>query len=302
MNETHGPWIGHVELVLAAARLGSATQAGALLGLSTATVMRRLASVEEHLGVRLFDRTPSGLSPTSALALVLPWAEKIEAAGTSLVREVAGLESTPSGSVRISLLEPISTWIVAPALPALFARYPELELTLLPGADLVDLVKGEADIVLRTVRPKAGDLVAKQLAEFQMVVAASPELLAERRPKTLSDLPWIDWDASAPQTPDVTWLQRNVPDARVVLRSNSIGTMMHAARAGAGATLLATPLVAAMGGLSRVTLPSSPPLPTVPLYMVVHSAQRSIPRIAVVWEFLVETFEKALATASYRLA
>lgn len=302
MNKTQGFWLGHVELVLAAARLGSATQAGVLLGLSTATVMRRLESVEADLGVRLFDRTPSGLSATSALALVLPWAEQIEAAGTSLVREVAGLESKPAGTVRIALLEPISTWIVAPQLPSLFARYPELEITLLTGADLVDIGKGEADIVIRTVRPKAGDLVGKRLAEIQMVVAASPELLAERRPKTFSDLPWIDWDTSAPNTPDVSWLRDNLPGAHVALRSNSVGTMLHAARAGVGATLIAASLVAAMEGLSRVNLPSSSPLPKVSLYMVVHRTQRSVPRVAAVWEFLVEIFDKVQTKAQYQFA
>ncbi len=293
--------MAHVDLLLTVHQLGSATQAAAALSLSTATVMRRIGATEESLGVRLFERTPSGLLPTKALARILPWVETIQSSGTSLLREVSGLESSPTGSVRISLLETTATWIVAPKLPGLLERYPGLEVSLLPGAEIVDMVKGGADIALRTFRPASGDLISRKLTEFPMVIAASPELLARLRPKNLSELPWIDWDESAPQTPDVTWVTRNVPGARTVLRSSSVSTMLHAAQAGVGAVVTAAPLVAAVGGLAQIAL-TAPSLPTMSLYMVVHSAQRHVPRVAVVWEFLLVAFEEAMATAAYRLA
>ncbi len=296
MNETQFEWMGDVELLLAASREGSATQAAQQLGISTATAIRRLVAMEEALGVRFFDRTPAGLIPTPALALALPWAEQMEAAGHGLVRELEGLETQPAGSVRVSLLESISSWVVAPRLPGLLLRYPELEVSLVPEARLMDLDKREADIAIRMVRPTAGDLVSRQLATFELVVAAAPALLEDRKPTSLDQLPWIDWDRSAARTPDVLWLEQNVSNARVVLRSTSVVTMLHAAQAGVGAVVVAAPLAAEMG-LTKICV-GTKPLLTLTLHLVTHQALRPIPRIVAVWDFIVASFDEALAQAT----
>lgn len=293
MDETRFEWLGHIQLLLAASREGSATQAAEQLGLSTATAIRRIGAVEEELGVRFFDRTPAGLIPTPALALALPWAEQIEAAGHGLIRELAGLETKPTGPVRISLLESTSSWVVAPQLPTLLARYPDLEVSLVPEARVIDLLKRQADIAVRTSRPTTGDLVSRKLGSFQLQVAASPTLLAKVKPNSLQDLPWIDWDATAARTPDVMWLPENVPDARVALRTTSVATMLHAAKAGVGAAVVAAPLMAAIGGLRRIDV-DTPPLPTITLHLVTHRALRPIPRVAAVWDFLTDIFEEVL--------
>ena len=87
---------------------GSGTAAAHSLGVSPATVIRRIESLEAAIGVRLFDRTSSGMLPTLALQRVLPWAEQIAANASALEREVSGLESQAEGVVRVALLPAFS--------------------------------------------------------------------------------------------------------------------------------------------------------------------------------------------------
>lgn len=287
MSETQLDWVRHLPLLLAAARNGSARKAAAQLGMSTATAVRRLSALEEELDTRLFDRTHGGLLPTTGLSLALPWAEQIESAANSLLRELRGLETEPVGTVRVSLLHGMSSLFVAPALPRLLARYPELTVELIPGAAVLDLVRREADLAIRTFRPASGDLIVKRIFSGPHVVVASQQLLSRTQPERLADLPWIDWDHTAARTPDTVWLEQHVPEARVVLRSTDPTTMLRAAQAGVGALMVAEPMARATGGLVSVAL-DVPPMPDAALYLVSHRAVRHIPRVAAVWDFLLE--------------
>jgi DNA-binding transcriptional LysR family regulator len=282
-----------VPVFLAAARTASATAAAARLGVAPATVLRQLAALEEHLGVVLFDRTPSGLLRTAAAEIALPWAEQIEAAGHALRNELHGLEQRAAGVVRFALLPAVSNAFVAPAVPRLHALHPDIVLELLPASAVLDLTRREADLALRLVRPEHGDLVVRKLADTPAVLVAAPSLLARVAARQLSDLPWLDWEASV-AAPEARLLAAVVPGARVVLRSTEMETLLQAARAGVGALVCGEPVAARTGGLVRVPL-ATPPLPAAPLWLVAHRALRDVPRVAAVWRWILETFEQEAA-------
>lgn len=292
-------WLDGVPVLLAAARTGSATAAAHELDVSTATVLRRLGALEEALGARLFDRTPGGLLPTAAVELALPWAEQIEAAGLGLERELHGFERQPAGPVRLATLPAMSNWFVAPIVPALLARHPDLVLELLPASAVIDLTRREADLALRLVRPTHGDLVFKRLASVPLVWVAAPSLLERLRPQRLTDLPWLGWDPSVP-APERQLLDALVPDAKVVLRSTEMETLLQAARAGAGALIVGEPLAARAGGLVRLPF-ATPTLPTAELWLVAHRALREVPRVAAVWDWITEAFAKEEASNGLKL-
>lgn len=297
VNETHLDWLGALPAVLRAARAGSATAAAEHLGTTTATVIRRIGAVEAALGARLFDRTPGGLLPTAALELVLPWAEQVESAALSLLQEVQGHESAPEGVVRLALLPSVSNRFIAPEVPRLLARHPGLSLELLPGGAVVDLVRREADLALRTVKPETGDLVVQALGWFSLVVVAAPDLIARARPRALTDLPWVTWDRPLPEA---QWLAAVAPDAQVVLRASELETLIAAAQAGVGALVISEPLAAVAGGLSRLPV-LTPELPRAALWLVAHRALRPVPRVAAVWAWLVETFADRQAQGRFEL-
>ena len=286
-------------LLLAAARTRSARAAAREVGVSTATASRQLDRMEEALGARLFDRTPTGLLPTDALAQVLPWAEQVEQAAQGLRLAVDGLEGAAEGTVRLALLPAVAAWFVAPAIPALRARHPGLTLELAPAAATLDLVRRESDLALRAVQPTTGDLVAMRVATTPLVLAASPDLIARLKPSALGDLPYVALGPDMDELPENVILRRVVPGARVVLRSTDLVSLLHAARAGVGAIVVAGPLAARVGGLVRVPVPT-PPLPSGPLWLVAPRALRRVPRIAAVWDWIVD--EMAAARADGRMS
>lgn len=293
----HLKWLGGVPIILASARLGSATAAARELHTSTATVVRRLAAVEDALGAKLFDRTPTGLLPTAALELVLPWAEQVEAAAIDLEREVSGLERQPVGIVRVALLPTLATRFIAPGLARLRERHPDLVIDLLPQAAVVDLVRREADIAVRLVRPTTGDLVSKQLSTYRLAVAVSPELANATRAKTLADYPWLSWSTKLASLPEARWLDAVVPNANIVLRSLDLETLIAAAKEGLGALVVAEALAAASGGLVHAPVPT-PEMPEGQLWIVAHRALRPVPRVAATWDWLLEMFAESDGTVA----
>lgn len=285
VNETHEDVAAGVSILIAAARTGSATRAAQELGTTAATVLRRLAALEAAVGARLFDRTPTGLLPTRALELVLPWAEQAANALGHMKDEVAGLEREPVGTVRLALLPGLATYLVSRKLDTLLTRHRGLTLEIEPASAIVDLTRREADIAVRTVRPTTGDLVVQRLATFSFAVMVAPSFARPRL--RLRDLPWLDFSEALSATPESTWLRNHVPAARVVLRAPDLQTLLAAAQARAGALVVAEPLGRVAG---LVPAPVRAAMPKGELWLAAHRALRPVPRVAAVWDWLVSVF------------
>ncbi|MBS2014060.1 MAG: LysR family transcriptional regulator [Deltaproteobacteria bacterium] len=274
--------LGEVELLLAVDRHRSATKAAAELGTTAATVLRRLEAVEATLGVVLFDRLPTGMRATPAMALVRPWAEQAVAAGASLVRELLQVEQKPAGVVRLAAPPAIASLFIVPALPSLRRSFPDLVIELAPATATVDLVMREADLAIRTVRPDRGDLVLHKLGTVKLAVVCAPSLA--KQGLSLHDLPWVAWDRALAHIPEMLWLSKNVPQANVVFRSTELSTLLVAAQRGIGALVVAEPLAKEAGGLVTVDTPSS--MPEGAVWLVSHRALRQVPRVAATWDWI----------------
>lgn len=283
-------WLRDIPLLLSAAREGSATKAAEALGISTATAIRRLDALEEALGASLFIRSPQGLVPTEALALVLPWAEQLEAVALSLHSVLDQRGETLEGLVKVASVETLASWFIAPALPTLLDAYPGLVVEVVTGPAVVDLVRREADIAVRLVKPDGDDLIVKHLGDAALAIVGAPGLAERSGAAVLGDLPWIGWGSDQGDLPEARWLKHVVPGARVVFRTTNLNAALQAAKAGVGALLTAAPLAQRVGGLVRVGLPT-PALPKASVWLVTHKALRRVPKISAVWDFLIRTFQ-----------
>ncbi len=110
-----------VRYFLAVARGGSVRAAAERLGVNHATVLRRVAQLEERLGARLFDRLPSGYRMTGAGEEVLGLAEQMEASSNQLEARVLGRDQGVRGSLRVTMAPTIATHLLMPDF-AEFAR------------------------------------------------------------------------------------------------------------------------------------------------------------------------------------
>jgi DNA-binding transcriptional LysR family regulator len=274
--------------LLAAEEEGSATRAAARLNTTTATVLRRVEGIEAILGVRLFERMPTGLVGTAALAAVLPWAEQCAASIDGMRRDIAGLDATPSGIVRLAAPPTLASHLLVPTLGRLRQRHPKITIEFASANALVDLGQREADLAMRVVKPVEGDLVLRKLTDYRMAVACTPSM-AELAKRDLAELPWLSWDRTMAHIPEARWLAATFPDAKVALLATDLSTLVRAARAGIGALLMPEPIAALEGGLVRLPL-DGVELPEGSLWLVAHRALRRVPRVAVVWEWIVSYF------------
>lgn len=279
-------------ILLALLRARSLSGAGALLRLNASTVSRRLEALEEALGARLFDRTPEGVLPTAVAEPLAAHAEAMDRAAAGLVLAAQGREVAVEGEVRLTALPGGMEFLVAPALPRLLARHPRLRLALDASVAYADLTRREADLALRSSRPSTGDLLVRKLGEDVSSVFASPAYAAELgRLRAFGQARWITWGEDLAQLDTARVVAEQVPPEAVAIRSSHLGTQLAAAGAGAGVVLVGRAI-----GRARelVEVPLAPalqrrlPAMRSELWLVVHRALRAVPRVAAVWEFLVE--------------
>lgn len=139
----------HLRHFLALAREGSARAAGASLGVSHSTVLRRVEALEAHLSARLFDRHRDGYLLTEAGRQVLARAEAAEVELTALERDVVGQDERLAGSVSVTCCDDYVSDLLVRELSRFCEEFPEISLTLVADSRSFDLSKREADIAVR---------------------------------------------------------------------------------------------------------------------------------------------------------
>ena len=271
-------WDG-VRWFLAAVDGGSLSEAARRLHVDQSTVSRRISELESALGGPVFLRSRAGLTLTERGEAILPLARE---AGDRLV-ELAEVsrDDRVAGTVRIALTGPVATYVVAPRVPILRARYPELRVELVTSSRIADLSRREADLALRFARPQRGDLVARRIADVTFSVRARADVAG----LPWEELPWLAMDYGPVPAPEQDWARAHRA-SEPVLTVRDHGTFVAALRAGVGAGVLAD-RVAAEEGLSRVPGPEVDV--RLPLWLVAHRASRGTPRVAAAWDWLAGT-------------
>jgi len=156
--------------LLAVIRRGSLSAAARATGLTQPTVGRHIDELEAGLGVALFTRSQAGLLPTEAAMALVQHAEAMEAAFAALVRaaKTGGDATQPRGVVRISASEIVGTFVLPEILAGIRKRFPKIVIELVLNNRTDDLLRRDADIAVRMVRPKQHGLVARRLGSIPL--------------------------------------------------------------------------------------------------------------------------------------
>lgn len=218
-------------------RAGSLCQAAKRLGLTQPTVGRHIETLEQALGIALFTRSSSGLAPTSAALDLIHHAESIEAAAEALVRAASGERAEEHGTVRITASEIMG----AEALPSMLAsfreRWPRIDIELSLSNRTQDLLRREADIAIRHVRPAQENLVSRRIGTIVIgLYAHSRYVQSHGLPRTLEEAyehTLIGWDHD-PQAPRLAATVPGLGRDRFALRSDSHLAQLAMVRAGLG--------------------------------------------------------------------
>ena len=181
--------VADLRVFLAVVAAGSLSAAGRQLDISPMQVSRRLASLEEELGVRLFHRTTRAVSLTAEGEALLPYARTMTEAEDSVIGELRPSSNSVKGLLRITAPSVFGQGIVVGLLPGLLAKYPELRIDLDVSDKVVDLVGQGLDLALRVAPLADSELVARKLAPNPRVLCASPAYLQRHgQPGTLAAL------------------------------------------------------------------------------------------------------------------
>jgi DNA-binding transcriptional LysR family regulator len=140
-----------VRYFLAAARGGSVRAAAGRLGVNHATVLRRIAQLEDHLGTQMFEKLPSGYRLTAAGEEVLELAEQMEASSHQLETRVFGRDQSVRGLLRVTLPPFLATHLLMPDLADFARMHPDIEMEIVSTGDVVNLTNREADVAIRIV-------------------------------------------------------------------------------------------------------------------------------------------------------
>jgi DNA-binding transcriptional LysR family regulator len=220
--------------------LGSLSAAGRSLQISPAMVSKRLARLEQRLGVRLVHRTTRRLALTSAgdefHRDVLAILEAVKRAED----RVTGAANTPSGPLRVSAPTSFGRLHIAPRLRNFVEQFPRIELALDLSDGFVDLIADRIDIAIRITGEMPANVEAQRLATSQRVLAASPSYVAQYgAPQEISDLSRHRLLAADGQWPWrlVSRRQSRVIEGRSHVATNSSETVREMAIAGIGIAL-----------------------------------------------------------------
>ncbi|MCG8544084.1 MAG: LysR family transcriptional regulator [Alphaproteobacteria bacterium] len=289
INERSVDW-GLYRYFLVVAETGSLTAAARRLGVSQPTVGRQIQALEDAMSARMFDRTSSGYMLTAAGKAVVELAQVIEAQAIAIERRVAGESERLDGRVRISAAEGLATYWLAPRLPQLRQRYPDIEVELIVGTDPLDLMRREADIVLRIGEPRSDDLVGRRMGQVHFgLFAAQSYLAAKGVPENLDalrDHVVIESIGKIADLAQVRRVRELTGAASTALFCDNVLTQFAALRAGMG--LMALPLYMAQATPTLERLLSEEFDVALDLWLLVHRDLRPVARIGVVFEFLAD--------------
>lgn len=282
-----------IRVLLTVLREGSFSAAAQTLAIEQSTVSRRIAALESALGAALFDRAPGGPRATELALRLRPAAERMEAALAAVVDTSAAMTERIEGRVRLAVTSSFAVHVLLPhVLPELRAAYPALRVDLVVDERAANLGQREAELALRFFRPTEGELVARKLTSLPTVVLAHRQYAATR-PARAAELDWIalslgDLTSSDDQLSiDGIYLRDHVGAVEPALRTNSHLAQIEAVRAGLGVALLARTIRQLDPALVELDL-GLPPGPVLELWLVTPRPLAQVPRVRVVWDFLVQ--------------
>ena len=168
---------------------GSFSAVARARGVAPSSISRAIASLEDELGVRLFQRTTRRIAPTEAGARYLERVEPIVEELVVAKEVVSDSGQTPRGTLRVTAPVSFAQLALTPLIPQFLEFYDELAIELLLSDLMIDLLRDRIDVAVRLGKLPDSSLVARKLFDMTFVVCASPAHLdAHGVPETPADL------------------------------------------------------------------------------------------------------------------
>ena len=168
---------------------GSFTKAAERLAISPQLVSKYVAQLEQHLGIRILNRTTRRLHLTEAGMQYYQRAQQVLSDIADMESELSDLQTQARGTLRINAPVSFATHHLAPVISQFQLQHPAVHIDLQLNDRKVDIVEEGFDIALRIGRLQDSSLIAKRICPIQMGYFAAPEYLKRQgTPQTLQAL------------------------------------------------------------------------------------------------------------------
>jgi DNA-binding transcriptional LysR family regulator len=296
-----GVQLAELTAFVALAEQLSFTKAAVQVGVALPTMSQTIRSLEERLGVRLFNRTTRSVALTEAGDRLLLEIQPIIAGIDHALESVNLFRDNPVGTLRLAVSRPAATRVLAPIIQPFLTEYPAIRLEVAVDDTHSDIVSGRFDAGIRVGHRVERDMaILRLLDEFRMLVVAAPGYLARHpAPPLPKDLHFHNciryrqpWDGSIQP-----WLfnkgrQHSEISVEGSLIANDIELVLSAALDGVGVAYLAEPLVAPLLAEGRLVAPLQGWCSTLPGVFLYYPSRHQIPMPLLMFLKFIEKWRK----------
>jgi DNA-binding transcriptional LysR family regulator len=273
--------------VLAIEASGTALGAARQLGVSHSTVLRRLATLEEALDTKLFQRSDGRLVVSPPAALLMAKARSIAEAFDTLPQLIDGPNSELEGLVRIAAPHALICHALSDALADFRITHPAIRIALCADMQFDEFRRGHADVALRISLAVPNELGIRRLCDYRFALYAREDLaLRLREGAMLAELPFILLSDASRDMPERKWMVSLAKGRAPAVEASSTVALRAAVAAGLGVGVLPCYVGDAVPGVTRIEM--GPATPREGIYLITHPTQGKLARSRAVADFLVK--------------
>ena len=288
-----------IKSFVAVAEAGSLSAAARRLSASQPTLGRHIAELEQALGVILFRRGRRGYELTEAGSTLYERGRSVSEQANSFSLLALGSVEAIEGTVRIAASEVVAAYVLPEMMARLGVEEPGIEVEIVASNQVENLLRRDADIAIRMVRPVQNELVARKVTDIALRVCAAKSYLDRRgrpqKPADLADHALVGFDRSDEIIRGFVSFGIPVGRSHFRFRTDNQIVLWEAVRAGNGIGIGQEPL-ANRDPLVETLLPGVP-LPVLPVWLAMHRDVRTSLRIRRVADFLHEELKRYSAGA-----
>lgn len=275
---------------LETAETGSLSAAARKLGLTQPTLSRQVAAIERRMGVTLFERVGKAMALTPTGLELLEHARTMGTAAEALGLAATGRSQAVGGVVSVSATDAVAAHVLPPLVRRLREQEPGIAIEVISSNALSDLLRREADIAIRHVKPEQPDLIARLIREASASFYASEDWVRiHGHPRSAEEAAHLAFVGSDRTGQYLGYLrQHGLPLSEANFSCYAEHSVAHwsLVRQGMGIGAMMDEIASATEGIVRV-LDEVPPV-RFPIWLVSHRELRTSRRIRVVFEALAK--------------
>jgi DNA-binding transcriptional LysR family regulator len=275
---------------LETADTGSLSAAARKLGLTQPTLSRQVAAIERQMGVTLFERVGKSMSLTPTGLELLEHARAMGAAAEALSLAATGRSQAVGGVVSVSATDAVAAHLLPPMVRRLREQEPGIAIEVIASNALSDLLRREADIAIRHVKPEQPDLIARLIREASASFYASEDWVrVHGHPRNAEDAAHLAFVGADRSGQYLAYLRQHglpLSEANFSCYAEHSVASWSLVRQGMGIGAMMDEIARDTPGVVRVL--DDVPRVHFPIWLVSHRELRTSRRIRVVFEALAQ--------------